>query len=300
MATGKAWIGAFRLRTLPLAFSCILMGAFLAKEAGSFSWGVFLLSLSTTLFLQVLSNLANDYGDAQHGVDDETRIGPARAIQSGAISTAEMKKGMLVCAILAFASGIALLKVSGIGSTAFMIFLTLGLASIFAALKYTTGKNPYGYKAMGDFFVFLFFGILGVLGSYYLHGLDVPSSTHVFPASAIGFLSAGVLNLNNMRDSVPDKAAGKITMAGILGYRTAKVYQAILISSGLLCLIIYMLYIDARPVQYLFLAPAVIFLVHILTVFKCENPVDLDPELKKVALSTFLISILFGACLTLL
>jgi 1,4-dihydroxy-2-naphthoate octaprenyltransferase len=205
----KKWINAFRLRTLPLAFSCIIMGSGLAYAAGQFNLTVFILALITTLFLQILSNLANDYGDFVKGTDNDERVGPDRTMQSGLITKPEMVRIMWVIALLCSIFGVWLIYEGTIGLDLSKagLFAILGLTAMGAAVKYTLGENPYGYAGLGDLFVFLFFGWLGVVGSYFLH-------THLFdlnlllPASAIGLFTTAVLNINNMRDHEADAKSG--------------------------------------------------------------------------------------------
>jgi 1,4-dihydroxy-2-naphthoate octaprenyltransferase len=227
------WLSAFRLRTLPLAFSCIITGSFLAALY-TFKWEITLLALLTTLFLQILSNLSNDYGDTVHGADSADRIGPKRAVQSGKISKASMKMAMIVFALLALISGLLLLYIALDNVKTILIFLLLGLSAITAAIKYTAGKNPYGYKGLGDLFVFIFFGIVGVEGVFFLH-TQAFSVNGLLPASAIGLLSVAVLNLNNMRDHVSDAKAGKNTLVVKMGFENAKRYHAALIILSFLC-----------------------------------------------------------------
>ena len=218
MSSIKAWITAFRLRTLPLAFSSILMGSFLAAYYDSFQGWIFLLAIITTLFLQILSNLANDYGDTVNGADHEGREGPQRMVQSGIISLNKMKIAVMVFAILSFISGIGLIYIS-FGSLIhlkFLLFLLIGLAAIVAALRYTMGSNPYGYKGLGDLYVLVFFGLVGVGGTYFLHSNNWDWII-ILPALAVGFLSSGVLNVNNMRDIESDKEAGKSTLVVKMG-----------------------------------------------------------------------------------
>jgi len=296
-ASLKDWISAARLRTLPLAFSSVLMGSTLAFEEGNFKFPVFFLALLTTLFLQVLSNYANDYGDTMNGADNEDRVGPQRAVQSGKISLTQMRNGIIVCALAALLSGISLLYISSVNTLAFIFLLIIGLLAILAALKYTAGKNPYGYRALGDLFVFLFFGMVAVLGTVYLYRGGVPNAMHVLPASSIGFLSVAVLNLNNMRDLAPDKAAGKRTMAVMMGFETARVYHAILVTLSFILLISYVLLTGQHPTRLVFLLTAIPLVLHLIRVFKCKEPRLLDPELKIVALSTFFLTVLFGASL---
>ncbi|MFN3343620.1 MAG: 1,4-dihydroxy-2-naphthoate polyprenyltransferase [Flavobacteriales bacterium] len=288
------WIKAFRLRTLPLSFSTIITGAALALPSAFFDVRVFALCLLTTLFLQILSNLANDYGDFVKGTDNQNRIGPERALQSGGITPGAMKKAMIIFVLLSLISGISLIIVATRerGWETALFFLGLGIASILAAIFYTVGKRAYGYYGWGDVFVFLFFGWVGTAGSFYLLSGSFQWSV-LLPASTIGCLSAAVLNLNNLRDHINDAASGKITMVVKLGFEKAKNYHATLIILALLSHIFWSLLFATDYWEYLFLPACFLFLGNILTVFKTNEPAKLDPELKKVALGTFLFSILF-------
>jgi len=297
--TASNWLSAFRLRTLPLAFSCIITGSFLASLY-SFKWEITLLAMLTTLFLQILSNLSNDYGDTVHGADSLDRIGPKRAVQSGKISQASMKMAMIVFALLALISGLSLLYVALDNLKNILIFLLLGLLAIAAAIKYTAGKNPYGYKGLGDLFVFIFFGIVGVEGVFYLQ-TQAFSVNGLLPASAIGLLSVAVLNLNNMRDHVSDAKARKNTLVVKIGFENAKKYHAALIIFSFLCAVAFsvLMWVDTAVVLPFIHLPIFIYLFfHLKKVFATTNPANLDPELKKVALSTFFFSILLGIGLT--
>lgn len=292
----KAWIEAARPRTLPLAFSSALMGSFAALNAGSFSSKVFLLALITTLFLQVLSNFANDYGDAASGLDHKNRVGPMRTVQSGLISPLAMKKAILLTSIAALVSGIWLILEGftyQIHPMA-LIFLLLGLGAIAAAIKYTVGRNPYGYLGLGDVFVFVFFGPVGVAGTFFLHTHQLPKSI-LLPSCVVGFLSMAVLNINNMRDSRSDEAAGKRSVPVRLGLAKAKIYHAILILFALTALSVYTLIYMKGYLRILPLAFALPwFFVHLRTVWRTDEVVNLDPQLKKVALGTFFTTLLCG------
>lgn len=297
MASIKSWIKAMRLRTLPLSLATILTGNFMAMAVEESLTSVMILSILTTIFLQVLSNLANDLGDHLKGTDNANRVGPARATQSGEISVAEMKKGIYLFIALSLISGVLLLYFSKIDQNGFIFFLGLGILSILAAIFYTIGKRPYGYRAMGDIFVFLFFGIVGVCGSFYLNTGRQAEIEWV--AFAIGFFSTSVLNMNNMRDHVNDKANSKNTMVVLLGFEKARVYHTLLILGGCVCPVIFVSQNFNSPVHYLFLVSYPFFLSNLIRVWKVNNPRDLDPELKKLALSTFLFSILFGISINL-
>ncbi len=293
MASIQDWISAARLRTLPLAFSSIIMGAALAAGRDAFHWKIFLLCLITTLCLQVLSNYANDLGDFLQGTDNEDRIGPARAIQSGAITSGSMQKAVILMSLLALFSGLGSIYSSGLSlDGGGIVFLALGLLAILAAIKYTAGKNPYGYAGFGDLSVFFFFGLLGVLGSAYLHAHHLPFSKDVLAAAAIGFLSTAVLNLNNMRDAVPDKDSNKITVAVRLGTRGAKIYHLLLISFGLVSILLYVLLGLKSPLGFIPLLVTPLLIAHMIRVVRNVDSRLLDPELKKVALATFILSIL--------
>lgn len=298
----KSWLGAMRLRTLPLSFSCILMGSAIAYsenmencEGGYWNWTVFYLTLLTTLLLQVLSNLANDYGDAKKGADNEGRIGPERAIQSGAISPIAMKNGIILFSILSFFSGMSLLFVvfGAEFNFVFLGFILLGMAAIAAAIKYTMGKKAYGYSGLGDVFVFLFFGIVGVLGTIYLQ-LNYVSLFWILPAITMGCFATAVLNLNNMRDRENDKNVGKNTLVVHLGFQKSKYYHFILFALGYTCLYLGALMdlTNAWPI-FVYTGPIFLFhLFHLVKVFRIEEPKQFDPELKKIALSTFALALI--------
>lgn len=290
-----AWIHAFRLRTLPLAFSSIITGSFLAFAQGGFQWIILLLALTTTLFLQVLSNLANDYGDSAKGTDNAERIGPVRAVQSGAISLSQMKNAVWLFAGLSLISGLALLYFGtrDLGANAFLFFFLLGLLAIAAAITYTVGKKAYGYLGLGDVFVFLFFGITGVCGTFYLHA-QVWNTAILLPAATIGLMSVAVLNLNNMRDREADARAGKNTLAVRMGDKISRSYHIALLVGALVCAISFSLKNGGSPWQFIYLITAAPIISNIRLVTAFQDPTELDPELKKIALTTFLFSITFG------
>jgi 1,4-dihydroxy-2-naphthoate polyprenyltransferase len=297
----KHWLHAFRLRTLPLALSSILVGSALAYFGGRYTYSgpstfkasVLVLALLTAVLLQVLSNLANDLGDHQHGTDNADRVGPQRAVQSGAITPAAMKRAMIVCAVLAFISGCALITLALGLSITTLVFLLIGLLAIGAAVKYTFGKNPYGYAGLGDVSVFLFFGIVGVCGTFFLHTRGLLWQV-LLPATAFGLLSTGVLNVNNMRDIHGDAASGKHTLVVRMGSRNAKVYQTVLVVGGWLSLVGFTLLLGLSWTGYLFLLTTPGFVVHLRRVWVTTEPRLLDPQLKVLAMGTFLTAILFS------
>ena len=290
----KAWINAARLRTLPLSISGILVGASLAQFYGYFNWTIFLLAVITTVGFQVTSNFANDYGDGVKGTDGEERIGPKRALQSGILTRKELKNGILISIILDFLLVIALLYVS-FGSAKLkliFIFLLLAIASIWAAIKYTVGANAYGYKGLGDIFVFLFFGLLGVLGSMYLftHYLNYQA---LLPAICVGLLSTAVLNLNNLRDAISDKKAGKNTIVVKIGFEKGKRYHLSLLIIAFLSLLLFTFLNYKSWTNVVHLLVFILIFTHANRIRKTKNPKDIDPELKKLALSTFLLAFMF-------
>ncbi len=284
-----------RLRTLPLSLSGIVVGSFLAYSNDFFNISILILSILTTVGFQVISNFANDYGDGVKGTDNEDRIGPVRALQSGAISPKQMLNAIKITGMVTLLIALLLIYVSFGKENIFysVLFFLLGIGSIAAAVKYTVGKNAYGYAGFGDVFVFLFFGLLSVCGSYflYVHSLDY---TIFFPAFSVGLLSVGVLNLNNMRDRESDAKAGKNTLIVKIGAKSAKYYHYYILIAAFLFALLYVIIHYQSPWQFIFVLAFIPVFKHLFTVYKNENAKELDPELKKLALSTFLFSFLFG------
>ncbi|GAB2771622.1 1,4-dihydroxy-2-naphthoate octaprenyltransferase [Salinimicrobium soli] len=294
MTNLTSWISAARLRTLPLSISGILVGSSIAVAQGSFNAVIFSLALATTLGLQILSNFANDYGDFVKGTDNEDRVGPERALQSGLITKEEMFWGMVGTAVVTFFFALALIFIAfGVNSLYTLLFLVLGIAAIAAAVKYTVGESAYGYKGLGDLFVFLFFGIVGVYGCYFLYSLKW-DWTVLLPSFTIGLLSAGVLNLNNMRDRISDAKAGKNTLVVKMGAERARKYHYFLILTAFTTLILYTALTFTGIEDLIYLVAFVPLLQHLQRVMENKDPEQLDPELKKLALSTFLLALLFG------
>ena len=295
MSKINSWIGAARLRTLPLSISGIIVGTTIAISEGVFSIIIFSLALATTLGLQVLSNFANDYGDGVKGTDNEDRVGPQRALQSGLITQKEMLQGIIITAIVTLLFAILLIYVAfgreNLGYALF--FFLLGIAAIAAAIKYTVGKSAYGYRGLGDVFVFIFFGLVAVYGSYFLYAHQW-NWLVLLPAFSIGFLSMGVLNLNNMRDRASDEKAGKITLVVKLGAKNAKNYHYALILGAILCLVLFTVLNLESINDFLYLPAFIPLILHLKRVVENENATLLDPELKVLALSTFATAVLFG------
>lgn len=294
----KHWIQAARLRTLPLSVSGIIVGSAYAHYQGYSDWRIVVLALLTTLGLQVLSNYANDYGDGVKGTD-ANRIGEKRLVAAGVITAEQMKKAVIITAILTFIIALLLIYVA-FGKENFalsLIFILLGIGSIGAAIKYTVGKSAYGYSGFGDLFVFIFFGLVSVIGSNFLftHFIDWKL---FLPATSIGLLSVAVLNLNNMRDIENDKIAGKNTLVVKMGLKWAKKYHEIILAIGMLSFMVFLMLIKSSLLPVLLINIPII--MNMNKVNKSEKYEDFDPELKKVALSTFALSLLFWLTLVFL
>ncbi len=294
MAGTRSWIRAMRLRTLPLAVSSTLAGTFMAIDDKKYNGWVIVLAILTTLLLQILSNLANDLGDSLKGTDNNNRLGPQRTVQGGEISIREMKSALIIVSGITLASGVALILSSlGLESWDVLLFLMLGVISIAAALKYTLGSKAYGYKGFGDLFVFLFFGLTGVLGTYYLNAHQLPPDTFLLAAS-VGLLSSGVLNLNNMRDIVNDKTSGKYTLAVMMGEKRAKIYHFTMIIIGLSSGFLYTVLNFKSPLQFIYLLVFPLFILDLMKIARIKEAQKLDPFLRKLAISTFVYILLFG------
>lgn len=296
-----AWLLAARPRTLPLACASILLGSGLAAHLGSFHTGIFLLTLLTAISLQILSNLANDYGDAVSGADDQARIGPVRAVSSGLLSLQAMRVGMIITAIVAALLGLSLL-VTAFGSQwgHIVTFILLGAAALLAAVTYTVGLGgtPYGYRGLGDISVFMFFGLLGVLGTYYLHTQQL-NGLALLPAATCGLLSAAVLNVNNVRDIESDARTGKITLAVKLGRTNAINYHWALLGMALLLTVIYLIALPVTLVGWSCLLVAKPLTDAARTLSHSRDGEILTGMLKKTAISTLLYSMLLSIGLAL-
>jgi 1,4-dihydroxy-2-naphthoate octaprenyltransferase len=303
----KHWIEAARLRTLPLSVSGIIVGSMYALAHPTdnvltptevFNWRLFGFAILTTLGLQILSNFANDYGDGIKGTDNQDRVGPKRAIQSGVISPESMKRAIILTSVLTLISAIILIyyafRDTNLGYSLF--YLVLGILAIASAIRYTVGNSAYGYRGFGDVFVFVFFGLVSTLGVNFLYSKQL-DLVLILPATAIGFLSVAVLNLNNMRDEASDRKSGKNTLVVKMGAANAKIYHYFLIVAAMVLILFFALLSDFHFDQYLFLIAYIPLTKHLVNVYKNQDPKALDPELKKVALSTFALSVLLALCM---
>jgi 1,4-dihydroxy-2-naphthoate octaprenyltransferase len=292
------WVDAARPRTLPLAVGSILLGNFLAYAQGKFDLTIALLATVTTLLLQILSNFANDLGDFSNGVDNADRKVALRAVQTGKISQEEMKAAVILTAAFAFLSGLALLYL-GLKDAPLEVwgtFLGLGVASIAAAIAYTVGKRPYGYMGLGDLSVFLFFGLIGTAGTYYLQTFSLNLALFL-PASGCGFLSVAVLNLNNLRDIENDIKTGKNSIPVRIGKTFGFYYQKFLYLAAITCFYAYPFAagIKVNGVQQLLIVGIYPIIQLFRELHSGMSAAQIDPYLKKTALRTLFLILVFGA-----
>lgn len=291
MQKSKSFIKAMRLRTLPLSLSGIIAGSGVAYYNGFWDATIFSLALATTILFQILSNFANDLGDSLKGTDNSERIGPMRSVQSGIIKKSEMKTAVIITSILSLISAATLIYFGAKNMPTQIIWFYVGLAilCIIAAITYTVGKKAYGYHGMGDIMVFIFFGLVSVLGVYSLYAKSFLVE-NISLAVFIGLSSVAVLNLNNMRDYKNDAVSGKHTIVVKMGPNYAKFYHALIIITSISSLAVF-LNAFKNPKLFLCMIPAIYLLFHLRKVMRTTQPKDFDPELKKVALTTFAVSV---------
>lgn len=284
------WIKAARPRAFPLALSCVAMGGFLAAERGMIRWDVLFLAALTTMLLQLVSNLANDLGDAENGADHEHRKGPSRTVQSGLVSKRTMRQAIILTAVASFLCGVALIAVSVQSWRDFLVFLALGIIAILAAIGYTMGKKPYGYLGLGDLSVFIFFGWVGVMGTFYLQS-HVIDPLILLPASACSCFAVAVLNVNNIRDIESDLMAGKFTLAARLGQVGARQYHLFLLIAGLACAAIYT-WMTGGHWLFLLALPLIVF--NAIQTWSRRTAAALDPLVRQMAFTSLIFVVLFG------
>lgn len=293
--TIKASIKSMRLRTLPLSLAGVILGVMLAVDNTEVNpWTAALIFL-TTICLQILSNLSNELGDTLSGTDSADRQGPQYALGSGDMTIGDIKKLIGIFIGFCIISGLAMIQVSfgGIFKTESICLEVLGAAAIVGAMKYTLGKNPYGYRGLGDVFVFIFFGLVSVLGGYYVAARELPPLIMLLPASAIGCFSVGVLNVNNIRDMKTD-AVNRVTVAIKLGMKGARIYQTLLIVLGLTLMLAFCAVYDFALGHFLFIITLPLYIKHLQGIWT-QSERALDPMLPLLVISTFILSILAGA-----
>ncbi|WP_051937341.1 1,4-dihydroxy-2-naphthoate polyprenyltransferase [Erwinia sp. 9145] len=289
----RAWLESLRLRTLPLACASVITGSALAWWQGHFDPAIAGLALLTTALLQILSNLANDYGDAVKGSDTPDRIGPLRGMQKGLIGERQMRRALILTVLLTIGAGVTLVATSCQSLHDILGFIALGALAIVAAIAYTVGKKPYGYLGLGDLSVLIFFGWLGVLGSYYLqvHNVD---GVLFLPATACGLLAVAVLNVNNMRDIDSDRNQGKFTLAVRLGPVNARRYHALLLAGSLLCFILFTLLTTQAGAGWLYLIAAPLLFRQARFVMQQRTALAMRPMLEKTVKTALLVNVLFS------
>lgn len=293
--TFKACVKSLRLRTLPLSLAGVILGVALAADRTDVSLWTATLIFLTTVCLQILSNLSNELGDTLSGTDTEERQGPQSALGSGELTVNEMKRLIRTFIVLCVAFGLGMIQVSfgSIFKTESLCLEALGAAAIVGAMRYTLGKNPYGYRGLGDLYVFIFFGLVSVLGGYYVAARELPPLAMLLPASAIGLFSVGVLNINNIRDMKTD-AANRVTVAIRLGLKGARIYQTVILTLGWLMMTAFCLIYDPAPGYFLFLIVLPLYIKHLHGVWT-RTERALDPMLPMLVISTFILSIITGA-----
>ncbi|PAU35534.1 1,4-dihydroxy-2-naphthoate polyprenyltransferase [Vibrio coralliilyticus] len=290
----RIWLDAARPKTLPLALVSILTGSVLAYSTHQFSWMIAILAFLTATLLQILSNLANDYGDAVKGTDNDKRLGPMRAIQSGAVTQADMKQAIVINIVLTMLAGLALVFYALDSLQSILAFIGLGVLAIVAAIAYTVGNKPYGYVGLGDVSVFIFFGLLGVAGTFFLHtGIVAPLL--VLPAIGCGLLAVAVLNINNMRDIENDEECGKRTVAVRLGQKNAKHYHTMLLAGAVIAFIVYLL-LQPVPVwlSLPFLLSVLVIYKHGKAVWQAEQPAQIAPMMPVIVKCSLVTNLLFA------
>lgn len=288
-----------RLRTLPLSLSGIVLGVFLASKTSSLNWLSVLLLFLTAVFLQILSNLSNELGDALHGENPAERQGIAYPIQTGEVTTEQLRRMVVFFAALSAVTGLGMIWAS-FGSLIGLkqaLFVLLGACAIVAALRYTLGRRPYGYRGLGDIAVFIFFGLVTVCGAYYLMTTTLPPASIFLAASSIGCLSVAVLNVNNIRDLKSDAATRK-TVALRLGLRGARIYQTCLIVGAWLMMAVFLLINKVKPAGAIFILTMPVFCLHLKGVWTRTDR-ELDPMLPMLVMGTFLFALLSGIAVTL-
>lgn len=291
----KAVVRSMRLRTLPLSLAGVLLGCKLALAEWQVKPLVVVLVCLTTVCLQILSNLSNELGDVLRGTDTDERQGPAYGLNSGMLTVEQMRRLIRTFVVLSCVFGAAMIWVSY--GTFFcwpsLGLLVLGACAIWAAMHYTLGRNPYGYRGLGDIFVFIFFGLVSVMGAYFVccHRLD--SWTLVLPAAGIGFFSVGVLNINNIRDMKTD-AVNRVTMALRMGLRGARIYQTALIVLGWVALVAFavLAVCNRWPGGWWFLLTLPLFVIHLYGVWTRTDR-DLDRFFPLLVFGTFLLAMVY-------
>lgn len=288
------YISAMRLRTLPLSLSGVSLGLLLAVSDYNVSWAVSVSVAVTAVLLQILSNVSNELGDALKGTDTSRRNGPLYGIASGRLTVRDLKVMIWIYALLSAVSGLVMIWLS-YGTLLCLdsfVFMILGFAAISSAMKYTLGKSPFGYRGLGDIYVFIFFGIVAVLGSYLVAAHTIPTWYMLLPAVSIGAFSVAVLNVNNIRDMETDRAT-RVTLPLKMGETWAKVYQTVLVLIGWAAMFGYAFSRMYSLWHYIFVLTLPLFIWHLIGVWRGHGR-SLDRMLPLLVVSTFLFALLGG------
>lgn len=290
----SAAIHSMRLRTLPLSLAGVVLGVFLACAGHSVSPWVIILIMLTTVSLQILSNLSNELGDYLSGTDGGSREGPLYSLAEGKISVEDFKRLIVLFVFLCcfFGSAMILTAFGKLFCAKGLALVVLGACAVWAAKHYTLGKRPYGYRGLGDVFVFIFFGLVSVMGGYFVVAGTLDSWTVILPATTIGCFSVGVLNTNNIRDMESD-ADTRVTIPLKIGERKAKIYQTALITIGWLAMFIFTAITFKSVWNLLYLLTLPLFIAHVAGVWRYHGSA-LDKYLPMLVISSFLFSILAG------
>ncbi|MDA3978234.1 1,4-dihydroxy-2-naphthoate polyprenyltransferase [Gallibacterium sp. AGMB14963] len=289
----KMWLETARPKTLPLAIASIVTGSALAHYYQQFNGIVAFLALVTATLLQIVSNFANDYGDHVKGSDTAERIGPLRGIQQGVISFAQLRVGLILVTLASMVSGVALIAVSCQTWNDVLAFVVLGVLAIIASITYTVGKKPYGYMGLGDISVFIFFGLLGVGGTFYLQAHQLSHSIFL-PAMMSGFLAVAVLNINNLRDVEQDKKSGKNTLIVRIGAKYGCYYHIALLTLAVLCALSFAIYYFQHWYSFLFIVILPLLIKHAVFVLRHKDAIELRPMLAQMAKLALLFNIIFS------
>lgn len=284
-----------RLRTLPLSMAGVLLGILLAVADWKVDPWTAVLIVLTTVCLQILSNLSNELGDVLRGTDTAERQGPQYGLNGGGMTIADMKTliGVFIGLCVVFGTAMTCRAFGTLWDLTPIMVLLLGAAAIAGAMKYTLGPNPYGYRAKGDIYVFLFFGLVAVLGAYFVctKGMGLHWKL-LLPAAGVGCFSVGVLNVNNIRDMATD-AANRVTVAIKLGEHNAKIYQTVLICVGWACMAAYCLLCWPSWWHWMWAVTLPLYLIHLRGVWTRTGRA-LDPMLPLLVMSTFALCLLMG------
>lgn len=284
-----------RLRTLLLSLAGVMCGAFVALEEGSFSWPVLVFLILTTASLQILSNMSNELGDFLSGTDGDGRLGPNYSLSEGQVNLRDYRRVIVLFGLLSvlFGSLLTYFVFGTLFSWPALSMLLLGAAAIWAAVRYTLGNKPYGYRGFGDIAVFVFFGLVAVMGGYFVMTRSFSQWTILLPGMAYGFFSVGVLNVNNIRDRETDVAT-RVTVPIKIGVSNAKIYHVVLIVSGWLCMLLFsFLAFPFSGWHFLYLLALPLFVKHVRGVWRLSDS-QLDPMLPLLVVSSFVMSVLFG------